>query len=183
MDRNEGEAPLSDRGSMRDTMIGGETGQWRYWVDVLSKECLWNVHQTGGVNSKQADYFDSLAINEKKIPWSCTGLELTALPLVSKWKFNASRLNKAKVGVGEIKVTKLYNCVLALHCTTRSNTVYSMFKNNITITCVHICNAMWTSTCDGKSWQWVTQVKYFPNNPLANTLFTLHKKTMHASVV
>ena len=27
MDRNEGEAPLSDRGSMRDTMIGGETGQ------------------------------------------------------------------------------------------------------------------------------------------------------------
>jgi len=71
----------------------------------------------------------------KKIPWSCTGLEFAALPLVSKRKFNASRLNKATVG--EIKVTKLYNCVLAIHCTTRSNTVYPMFRNNNDYMCTY----------------------------------------------
>jgi len=40
MDRNKGEAPFSDQGwdvQWRDTMISGETGQWRYWIDVLSK--------------------------------------------------------------------------------------------------------------------------------------------------
>ena len=46
--RNEREAPLSNEGwdvQWRDTMISGETGQWSYWVGVLPKECLWNVHE------------------------------------------------------------------------------------------------------------------------------------------
>ena len=47
MDRNKGEAPLSNKGcdvQWRDTMISVKTCQWSYWVGVLPKECLWDAH-------------------------------------------------------------------------------------------------------------------------------------------
>jgi len=54
------------------------------------------------------------------------------------------------------------------------------------ITCVHICNVMWTSTYDGKSLQWVTKVKYSLNNPLAKCNYwwkSVHKQPLKATMV